>query len=86
MTGEDGIKDRSERLTLSTLFGEFNTLKDKLSRFVAQSNEDIEDRVEHNDELKLQIKSNKEAISYHKIEIGQAKNSIKQLNKITGGN
>lgn len=75
----------NKRLKLSTLFEEFNTLKDKLNTFVAQSNEDIVGIGEHNDELIFQLKCNNEAIRYQKIEINKAKNSIKQLNKITGG-
>lgn len=75
----------TERIVLGKLFTEFDTLKDKLLCFVAQSKNDVDDYKEINKGLQAQVESNRLQIQEFQKEANQAKRSIKQINKLIGG-
>ena len=71
--------------TLDSILGKFTAVKRELVEFISGAELDIKDLKEENIELLHKVKDNGITIIDKGAEIKQARRSIKQIDKLTGG-
>lgn len=71
--------------TLDSILGKFTAVKRELVEFISGAELDIKDLKEENIELLHKVKDNGITIIDKCAEIKQARRSIKQIDKLTGG-
>ena len=71
--------------TLDSILGKFTAVKRELVEFISGAELDIKDLKEENNELLHKVKDNGMTIIDKGAEIKQARRSIKQIDKLTGG-